>query len=402
MTAIPKQYFKPLTGVRAIAAFMVFLCHFSPYPLFTSDPYWRDFFGYFHVGVTFFFTLSGFLIASRYIDTSELTWKYFKQYLLNRFARIYPIYFLLTFIPFIYLLRFPLDGAAPEVPIWMKYLANITLLKGFSATLWGSGLGQAWSLTVEECFYLSAPILFFFLTKFRSHQYLVFLASGGVVLSLGLLLTQLFHGKPLGLFADYTFLFSWTFFGRFTEFFIGVALAIYLKRHPVPHFKNDGRLTYVSVLFIFLIIALLAALKHYVSLDRETITAVLINNVVLPVFIACFYYGLIAEKTRMAALLATSTADLLGKSSYAFYLIHAGVLSSEISIRLHMAPLAHYFVHLGLLITISIALYRYVEEPLNQFIRHRFLPATVKHSHGHPIAALSTPHPTSASATPTR
>jgi peptidoglycan/LPS O-acetylase OafA/YrhL len=45
--------------------------------------------------------LSGFLIAFRYFDNFKLTGDWFRQYLKNRVARIYPMYFLLTLGAFV-------------------------------------------------------------------------------------------------------------------------------------------------------------------------------------------------------------------------------------------------------------------------------------------------------------
>lgn len=58
-----------LTGMRAIAAIMVFVYH--------NRKYWRNdlpwpvmrFISEWHIGVTVFFVLSGFLLAYRYQDT---------------------------------------------------------------------------------------------------------------------------------------------------------------------------------------------------------------------------------------------------------------------------------------------------------------------------------------------
>src|SRR5690606_34174966 len=84
-----EKYFKPLTGVRAIAAFMVYLHHFNPITQNNNFKYPYLFINEFHVGVTLFFVLSGFLIAYRYSEMNNFS---FKNYFVNRFARIYPMY----------------------------------------------------------------------------------------------------------------------------------------------------------------------------------------------------------------------------------------------------------------------------------------------------------------------
>ena len=48
---------------------------------------------------------------------------------------------------------------AIQSPILILFL-NIFFIRGFFDDLKFTGVGQGWSLTVEECFYLLAPVLF--------------------------------------------------------------------------------------------------------------------------------------------------------------------------------------------------------------------------------------------------
>ena len=84
-----------------MAAYLVFISHFAYVFDGGFAPALQRFFNEFHIGVTIFFVLSGFLIAFRYFDSFKLTGDWFKQYLKNRVARIYPMYALLTIGAFI-------------------------------------------------------------------------------------------------------------------------------------------------------------------------------------------------------------------------------------------------------------------------------------------------------------
>jgi peptidoglycan/LPS O-acetylase OafA/YrhL len=147
--------FPALTGVRALAAYLVFFHHFTPdeklvgpsiYRLLTEG----------HIGVTIFFVLSGFLITYRYSDSlSGWRGKDLYEYFKNRFARIYPLYFILLVVTFLSL-------SERDVVVWFL---NLTLLKTFFEDYKFTGIGPAWSLTVEETFYWSAPFLFPLLKK---------------------------------------------------------------------------------------------------------------------------------------------------------------------------------------------------------------------------------------------
>lgn len=176
---VNKAYYPGLTSLRAIAALMVYLHHFNPLPqgtIFLGIPVW-GILKEFHIGVTIFFVLSGFLIASRYMDNKVS----FKKYLWNRFVRIYPIYFLLT------ILTFALKGfdTGFSYKLWTLFVLNITFLRGFIESTKFSLVAQGWSLTVEETFYFLAPVIFLLLRRYGKVVYLapVFLILTGLILS---------------------------------------------------------------------------------------------------------------------------------------------------------------------------------------------------------------------------
>jgi peptidoglycan/LPS O-acetylase OafA/YrhL len=125
------KYFNTLTGVRAIAAFMVYLHHFNPIPKEYRIHYIIK---EMHIGVTLFFVLSGFLIAYRYLDLYNFN---FRNYIINRVARIYPMYFLLTTITFLFILYNNFD-----IKQLMVYGLNISMLKGFFTNFAFTGIPQ--------------------------------------------------------------------------------------------------------------------------------------------------------------------------------------------------------------------------------------------------------------------
>ncbi len=130
-----------LTGVRALAAFIFF--HHRRTSALEWGPlaiWWE-----LHVGVTLVFVLSGFMITWRYDRRGPVRESFWRGYFVNRFARIYPLYLALV-VPTMIFFR----ERSPRV-----WLLNLTVFTSFE-----SGIPQAWSLRVEECFYLVAPLLF--------------------------------------------------------------------------------------------------------------------------------------------------------------------------------------------------------------------------------------------------
>jgi peptidoglycan/LPS O-acetylase OafA/YrhL len=353
----PKNHYAALTGVRAVAAYSVFLVHYIPLPDSLKGTLLYTFFMEFHVGVNMFFVLSGFLIAHRYAHGLQFN---FRNYLVNRVARIYPMFFLLTTGSF---LVWFLKNPQTYLFLIKSYLLNISLLKSFFNKFKFSGIPQAWSLTVEETFYLLAPIIFWAIRKNRMalvYLPLVFIAIGGFLSNIP------FLNSIQGFFESMEFSSTFTFFGRCIEFFVGIALAIFLEQLK-QKFTFKG-ITYTSILFFFGIMTLMAYLRLNNYFNTSFYLIWPISTFLLPLLaIAPLYLGLLTEKTLLAKVLSSKIMVLLGKSSYVFYLIHMGVVYSALNHIVQNKMLQ--FIVLNL---ISIILFTYLEEPLNVFIRKKF------------------------------
>lgn len=347
-----KINFPALTGIRALAAFMVFVHHYNPFSIEIFGKYIHDFFSEFHIGVTIFFVLSGFLICNRYFEESNFS---YKNYLIKRVARIYPMYFILTTSTFVF---FALVYSQNGWIDFHNYLYNISFLKGFSDNLKFTGIAQGWSLTVEEVFYFCAPLFFFFIKKNRFFLFVLPLFFLGI----GFLLVSFFTSiESNGFMSSTNFMLDYTFFGRVSEFFIGIGLALFLRKYP----SSIKGITYFGFIGIILSICALVSLKVEGGFGVDSLTGKVINTIVLPVFgIAPLFLGLIKERTIISDFLSSKLVQLLGKSSYIFYLIHLGIFVTI----LNKIYTNQWFVFISLNV-ISIVLYLYVETPLNKLIR---------------------------------
>jgi len=386
------SYIPALTGVRAIAAYFVFFHHYNQ--LDFSYPIQRTL-NEFHMGVTMFFVLSGFLICMRYYGNSEITGSWFRKYIKNRIARIYPMYFFLTLLTF---LLYFVVGGEPSVmgtvqsPILVLFL-NIFFIRGFFDDLKFTGVGQGWSLTVEECFYLLAPVFFIGIKKNKNNLFYYPL----LLLAFGITIVLVFSNfSVIGFFKNFRFLFLYTFFGRCIEFFIGMKLALIVldkneKIYTRPIFTTIGLFGMALAISVLVFLPLNGrefGLYHPFGIFT--------NNIILPIAIAILYYGLMIEKSGLQKFLSSPTMQLLGKSSYIFYLIHIGVIANFLKniSRNTIYLLFNWFDNHGLewvpeklndsilyialvfvlLNLASIVLYKLMEEPLNLAIRKsRFL-----------------------------
>jgi peptidoglycan/LPS O-acetylase OafA/YrhL len=362
-------YIPQITGVRAIAAYMVYFHHFPPVGL--VPPLVLQVLKEFHTGVGLFFVLSGFLIFQRYFATATLDKRWWAGYIRNRVARIYPMYFLLTCLGFASRLVFHREFKA------IDFVLNITFLRGFSFDYLFTGIPQGWTLTVEECFYFSAPVIFLAVRRWG------FLVPLGLVYCTGFLLYLVGSAVQVKqFFSPMIFMVYYTFFGRCFEFFCGMWLAKFLADYQA---KNNGELphtrywTWVGIAGALVSIYAMSCLQSpdlFMGVGMFAPMGGVINNLILPVCYTMIYYGLIVERLPVQTFLATKPMVLLGKSSYIYYLIHMGVMQALVIRILRIPPTEITWVgsiaQFLLLNGIAIALFHFIEEPLNHAIRKRW------------------------------
>jgi peptidoglycan/LPS O-acetylase OafA/YrhL len=362
-------YYPALTGLRAVAAYLVFMHHFRP----DGSPDWYErLTGQLFVGVSLFFVLSGFVIATRYQDGVQLTRPWWRRYLWRRMARIYPVYFLLNGWA-LYQQLFPIGPGQ-----WANKLLLIgisqSLLRGFSNTLLYVGLPQGWSLTVEECFYVTAPLLLLWQKRWRGAP----LAFVLLLLGIGLGLTALCNGRPAlhGLFGSYKALFYYTFFGRVLEFVLGVLLARWWAGRPaaaVPAATHWPWRTLGGAGLLFLTVGLLYWVNSPIDFYQgpRYPAATLLNNVLFPLGAVLLLAGLLAERSWLRSALSATLAQALGRSSYFFYLLHVSVFS------VWWHDTFGWDRHIGAQFVATVLLawlgYRLLEEPLHRWLLGRRL-----------------------------
>ena len=369
---MPKaKYYPALTGVRALAAYGVFVHHFYHFPEGSLAARIAMQGG---TGVTVFFVLSGFLICNRYFERLTFSAAWLGTYFRNRVARIYPLYLLLTLLTFASIIA---DPGFDPVFQWSGYVftdkvlvigLNLTLLRGFFEQFIYTGISQGWTLTVEESFYFLAPALLLGVAHFSSRPFLLLMGYAALFLAAGALLV---HAMPhrFGFFNSYTFALGCTFFGQCTVFFIGIVLALLVKRmrsvsaNHRPFWTTAGALWAIACL-VLNIVAYHTPADHEIGIVPNSINA-LSSFLLFPIGVAMFFWGLINECSWVQRVLQTPALQLLGKSSYAFYLIHIGICNLLL-VRYVTASIPVRFM---LLLGLAIVLYKYVEDPLHKWVK---------------------------------
>jgi peptidoglycan/LPS O-acetylase OafA/YrhL len=307
--------------------------------------------------MAFFYVLSGFLIVRIYYEQVQLRLTWLVKYFVNRFARIYPIYFLLLTVAVC------LQHDFQPGMLLKNYTLTHALFYGTTCIIQPS-----WSLTVEECFYILAPL---FMLLARRYNFWVPFAVGWVLLIAALAVSRL----GMSFLGTRGFVLSTTFFGHFVEFFAGVYLALAVMRleksvrFAVP---GSGR-TLAGLAGVLLLVVAMVIVYRQEAINWRAI--ILINNFLIPAPVALLYWGLLREQTWVARFLSTNTLGLLGRSSYSFYLLHT-LMIHYLSIPF-LLPVIGYrplCVLLTFVATwvLSVLLFVCYEEPVNLFIRRRF------------------------------
>ncbi|WBV61779.1 acyltransferase [Chryseobacterium camelliae] len=351
METLKKNTFDALTGMRAIAAIMVFVYH--------NRKYWRDdlpfavmrFISEWHIGVTVFFVLSGFLLAYRYEDSPLESKKSYLKYILLRIARIFPLYWIL-------LSFFFLDTAYSNNvdTYFLQYSLLYSLFEKYAV----SGIVQAWSLQVEFFFYLLSPLLFVLLKK--NWKYCISFLLGLFLLSctIGYGL-HWYNGNPEVFLYPLKFMMGNTFFARSLEFFSGMLLAYLMKKEKglevLKRLKNPTLYGGITIIIFTAAIALFARNNFVHGVERWE--GRLIHELFLPVAIAVFFWGLMSEKTFISKVLSTKLLILLGNASFVFYLVHISYFNLKLKSYLYLPD--RNFV---LLWICSIIIYFCIEKPL--------------------------------------
>lgn len=343
-----KQIFPALSGFRNIA-WLIFIYHFIPFDNPKYPLPLKNFIAGFQMSIDMFFVLSGFLITYRYFDQKPLN---FKKYMINRFARIYPMYFLLTAAVFIV---WYLQNQYWNNEKTIEAIVSFTLTKSLFKDYYKVGIPQGWSLTLEEIFYFCAPMVFILVRK--SKWWLLFspliLVIVGVFLQKISIKYDLWGGFMQGNFMPYFF-----------DFFVGIALAVMIKTKKINPLKFPVATTLGIIYVVFYF-----AVRNYLGIDfrnpfNRSLELILFSSLGT----APIIWGLMFEKSLLQRLLSLNFMVLLGKSSYVFYLIHKG----WIPIFLYEHLTQNFFFIFVILNIMAVALFHFMEEPTNNWIKRKF------------------------------
>ncbi|HZF61217.1 MAG TPA: acyltransferase [Desulfovibrio sp.] len=349
-----------LTSLRFVAALYVFIFHIHiRYPL--ANGAIARLLSEGAVAMSLFFMLSGYILAYTYSDSLTSL----RQYFVNRFARIYPIYVVSAILGLPWIGTFNSNGT--ESTTWgvfktlFLFASNLLGVQAWFPQFfqyWNDG--GSWSISVEFFMYALFPLLLRRLCQLNEKKHAIVLLSCWLFLS--------YIGFVEVLFGKIGIYYSVPIY-RLPEFIIGMCLFFISKR--------TGEATLFKKIFntkIFLAFVLIYA-SYLLVFGRGGIY--LLHNFITIPFFSYTILFMHHSNCMIKKIFETKTLVYLGKISYCIY-------SFQVVIFL---PLQSYYENLitylpifknnmNLFFACSIALgiysslgYHLIEEPCRKFIR---------------------------------
>lgn len=338
----------PLTSLRFIFAMMVFLAHCYVISNFFDAHYFKEGF----VGVSFFFVLSGFIIAYNYQKrlSEKKTTK--RSFWVARIARIYPLHWLTLFIAIVSG-SYALEAGAGD---WLRhFFASLTLTNAYIPRddYFFSFNSPSWSLCCEQLFYICFPFLVPLMKNYRK-LLCVFLLCAVLVI------VGMYH-TPVESIKGFWYVNPVT---RLPDFMVGMLLFQlyeYLKTKDISCFRGSV-IEFISVavfLGFYLYAAEIPKVYRYSCYYW------------LPVALVLISFSL--QKGIISRLLSNRFLVIGGEISYSFYLIHLLVLLPYAEWQKESTCRISWYISIPVLfcviVLLSLLSYYYFEKPMNKLVK---------------------------------
>ncbi len=344
------KHMPALDGVRGIAILVVMIYHLE-----LLMPELHPFVKGGFLGVDVFFVLSGFLITSillsEYEKTSTIS---LKKFYIRRCLRLIPAFWL--FLICLYLFG---SFLLPEFQAGLVYggydfiYAITYTMNWFSASNHGfdSNLNHAWSLSIEEQFYIIwSVVLFKVFSEKRKHKQILFLTLGFVAV---LCISRALRGL-LG--TDMRTLYYSTD-TRIDSLLIGCAASMIFiwKMVPVRELKSFWFKT-------LCVVSVIGSLIILFGMSHEDLELYVIGLPIFNLSVAVMLYWLVSrQETLVHKILKTRILRWIGNISYGLYLWH--YLMYEYAKKEFATSGSQILVGMTLAFAIAATSYYLVEKP---------------------------------------
>lgn len=340
----PTAYFD---GIRGIAVLIVWLSHTSGRGQSLTE--WLSFHGIGHIGVMLFFVLSGYLLSLPFKDNRPFS---FKNYLIRRFLRIAPLFYLLVVAVF-------LNQSLTE-QVYTKYLHINGGSEGFlKHILFLKGDGIFWTIPTEFMFYLLLPFVAIFLINATPFRYLLVLSFA--------ILYSIYHFLLYIGFIDLPAI-KIVEINKHSQyldvFLIGVVFGMLSKEDTVKEKYLKNKALYDAIISIIFILTLVTSIilvsKNFLGFNQPFYHFKFLSGLFAIVFalalISCQF-----GNTYLRNIFTFKPFIFCGVVGYSWYLLHFIVL--QFLNEFHIEPGVKFIVGTFVISLISFVSYKTIEEP---------------------------------------
>ena len=355
-----------LTGARAIAALAVVSLHCRA--LGVVGFAWAP--DEFNQAVSFFFLLSGFILAYTYDGRAEVG---LGDFLRARVARLWPV--MAVALVFSVAVQWPDFRAAAALGgfanRWRVIAAHLLLVQAW-VPIWHYQLSwnpPAWSISCEWFFYLCFP----FLLNRRKFAFRTVFACGLAVV-VWLAAARWYAVPSSALRVGEDGLASFFPATRLCEFTLGIVGYRWWRLHPRAMVGIRGELVAVGMLALWIAFGL-PAMRAAVPPGFAASWFIVAGAA--PVFLL-FVLAFADGHGPVGLALATPAMRWLGQSSFSLYMIHAPLLFLFRKLELVGFP----FVVLGGILGVAALVHHVVEQPARAWLAGRHRPVDAGHIRG--------------------
>lgn len=354
------EYLPPLDGLRGIAVAAVVAYHLN--------------FGWAkggYLGVSLFFTLSGYLISRLMVAEVEGTGRVdVGAFWRRRIKRLAPAS-LVTLTAIVVIehidstiwstngFRGSMLGALFNVANWQSLVSGTGY---FDLLGVASPVRHYWSLAIEEQFYLVFPLLVFALIGSQRKRIDRLVPVAAVGIGISVVMTVLLSSD-----AERVYLGTDT---RMAEILFGVLFGALHHRFGARLGRIAASLSLPALIVFLIAVVMLPADNSLVSHG-----GLIVGGAIWAVLIVGVAHAGPQARIGLAGTLGAEPLPFLGKISYALYLVHWPILQVLSQGRLGMSRLTTVLIQVAVSIAVASAITFWVEHPVRQWQPSR--PATV-------------------------
>ena len=352
--------------LRALAVLFVVLSHGSKllFPSINRITFYLQF-----DGVAIFFVLSGFLIGGiliKVLEKEDASYQSLFNFWIRRWFRTLPNYFLVVTLLLVLSYSFIKDFTLPDGYKYFLFAQNLF-------TPHPDFFGEAWSLSVEEWFYLLVPIIVFGLVGFGRLPAKKAILGAAIVILVSMTAIRFYRyleipGVNFKAWDDH---FRRPVVTRLDSLMFGL-IAAYLFYYHKQFWVKYKRPLFIGGILLFLFI------KY---MDRVYWNSFGLYQCVFSFSVASLatlmLLPLLSELKRGKGVMYKSFT-YISLVSYSMYLLHFSVIQKWIIVNLPLDFLptyirigSKYLLYWALTILVSIAMFKYFEHPVMK-LRDKF------------------------------